>query len=45
MKEFKIVSKRLTKVEYIDFLKRSDLGNQYPLERFDQRIEKLVNNC
>ncbi len=30
--------------EYIDFLKRSDLGSQYPKERFNERIEKLVMN-
>lgn len=36
--------KRLTKDEYIDFLKRTDLGSQYPKERFEERIEKLVNN-
>ncbi len=30
--------------EYIDFLKRTDLGSQYPKERFTQRIPKLVKN-
>ena len=30
--------------EYIDFLKRTDLGSQYPKERFAQRIPKLVKN-
>lgn len=30
--------------EYIDFLKRTDLGSQYPKERFDERIAKLVKN-
>jgi len=40
-----IIQKRITKQEYIDFLKRSDLGSQYPKERFEQRIEKLVNNA
>lgn len=33
---------RITSDEYIDFLKRSDLGSQYPKERFRERIEKLV---
>lgn len=33
---------RLTAGEYIDFLKRTDLGSQYPKERFAERIEKLV---
>ena len=35
---------RLSAEEYIDFLKRTDLGSQYPKERFDSRIRKLVNN-
>lgn len=35
---------RLTADEYIDFLKRTDLGSQYPKERFKERIRKLVNN-
>lgn len=34
---------RLSSEEYIEFLKRSDLGSQYPKERFDERIRKLVN--
>ena len=29
---------------YIDFLKKTDLGSQYPKERFRERIEKLVQN-
>ena len=40
----KITSERVSEGEYIDFLKRTDLGSQYPKERFDERIEKLVNN-
>ena len=34
---------RVTAEEYICFLKRTDLGSQYPRERFAERIEKLVN--
>ena len=34
----------ITAGEYIDFLKRTDLGSQYPKERFEERIEKLVKN-
>lgn len=30
--------------EYIDFLKRSDLGQQYPKENFVNRIKTLVGN-
>ena len=36
---------RLTADEYIDFLKRTDLGSQYPKERFKERIGKLVQNA
>lgn len=36
---------RLTADEYIDFLKRTDLGSQYPKERFYARIEKLLVNA
>ena len=39
-----IKEERLTAEAYIDFLKRSDLGSQYPQERFRERIEKLVKN-
>ena len=30
---------------YIEFLARTDLGSQYPKERFAERIEKLVKNA
>ncbi|MEE0878918.1 MAG: GNAT family N-acetyltransferase [Treponemataceae bacterium] len=39
-----IKEERLSSSEYIDFLKRTDLGSQYPKERFYERIEKLVKN-
>ena len=39
-----IVSRRLSAVEYIEFLKRTDLGSQYPKERFEERIGRLVKN-
>lgn len=35
---------RLSTEEYIEFLKRTDLGSQYPKERFTDRINKLVKN-
>ena len=41
---FTIQSERLSPEEYIDFLKRTDLGSQYPKERFEERIKKLVKN-
>ncbi len=37
----KITSERISADVYIDFLKRTDLGSQYPKERFEERIEKL----
>ena len=40
-----INSERITAEEYIDFLKKTDLGSQYPKENFDRRIEKLVKNA
>ena len=40
-----IRSERLASGEYIDFLKRTDLGSQYPKERFRERIEKLLANA
>lgn len=39
-----IQSRRLTTEEYIDFLKRTDLGSQYPRERFAERMERLLRN-
>ena len=41
--EIDIKEERLTAAEYVDFLKRTNLGSQYPKERFNERIEKLVN--
>lgn len=42
--EIEIKEERLSAEEYINFLKRTDLGSQYPKERFMERIPKLVNN-
>ncbi len=42
---YAINSERLTPDEYIDFLKRTDLGSQYPKERFGERIPKLLKNA
>lgn len=39
-----ILAERITAEEYIDFLKRTDLGSQYPKERFEARIAKLVTS-
>ena len=39
-----IREERISAAEYVEFLKRTDLGSQYPKERFAERIEKLVRN-
>lgn len=41
--EILIKEERISAEEYIEFLKRTDLGSQYPKERFYERIPKLVN--
>ena len=43
-KSITIKEERISAEEYIEFLKRTDLGSQYPKERFRERIEKLVKN-
>jgi GNAT superfamily N-acetyltransferase len=40
--EYIIREERLTAEEYIEFLKHTDLGSQYPKERFQERISTLV---
>ena len=40
-----IREERLAAEEYIDFLKHTDLGSQYPKERFEERIGTLVNKA
>lgn len=40
----RIQSERLTAEAYIDFLKRTDLGSQYPKERFEERIPRLLRS-
>lgn len=40
----RIQEERLSAHAYIDFLKRTDLGSQYPKERFEERIAKLVDS-
>ena len=41
--EYTIKEERLTPEEYIEFLKHTDLGSQYPKERFRERIATLVS--
>ena len=45
VEQIKIEEERISAKEYIDFLKRTDLGLQYPKERFEERISKLVRNA
>ena len=40
---YTIDEERLTADEYIEFLRKTDLGSQYPKERFEERISTLVN--
>ena len=43
--EYTIKEERLSAEEYIDFLKHTDLGSQYPKERFRERIGTLVTRA
>lgn len=40
-----IKSERLSFDEYVDFLKRTDLGSQYPRERFSKRVARLLETA
>lgn len=40
-----IQEERLTPAAYIDFLRKTDLGSQYPRERFEERIATLVDRA
>jgi len=40
----KILRKQISAADYIEFLTRTDLGAQYPKERFRERIGRLVAN-
>ena len=43
--EYTINEERISAEEYIEFLKHSDLGAQYPRERFHERIATLVERA
>ena len=43
--EIRIIEHRFSAEEYIDFLRHTDLGAQYPKERFAERIGRLVKNA
>ena len=42
--KIRIAEERISAEEYVEFLKRTDLGSQYPKERFEERIARLVKN-
>ena len=42
---YSIREERLTPEAYIDFLRRTDLGSQYPAERFHERIATLLQRA
>lgn len=43
--KYMISEERLTPEEYIDFLKHTDLGSQYPKEKFNERIKTLLEKA
>lgn len=42
---FRIQRERLEAAAYIDFLRHTDLGSQYPRERFEERIPQLLSSA
>ena len=40
-----IKEERISAEEYVEFLKRTDLGSQYPKERFEERTARLLKNA
>ena len=40
-----IRQEKLKAEEYVDFLRRTDLGSQYPRERFERRIPRLLESA
>ena len=42
---YTIQQERLSPAAYIEFLRHTDLGSQYPKERFDSRIATLVEKA
>ena len=45
MMEYTIREERITAAEYIEFLRHTDLGSQYPKERFAERIPVLLERA
>ena len=42
--EITIQSEKVTPEEYVEFLRHTNLGSQYPKERFEERICRLVRS-
>ncbi|MBE5777441.1 MAG: GNAT family N-acetyltransferase [Clostridiales bacterium] len=40
-----IAQEKISRDQYIEFLSRTDLGSQYPRERFLERIGRLLENA
>ena len=45
MTMFRIKEERIEAGEYIGFLKHTGLGSQYPAERFEERIPRLLEHA
>ena len=45
MEPYVIAAERIGAEEYIEFLKRTDLGSQYPRERFGERVARLMRTA
>lgn len=45
MADVTIRAERIDPESYIDFLRRTDLGSQYPKERFHERVARLLQHA
>lgn len=45
MADITIRAERIDPESYIDFLRRTDLGSQYPRERFHERVARLLQHA
>ncbi|MBQ3080261.1 MAG: GNAT family N-acetyltransferase [Clostridia bacterium] len=45
MNGISVIEERLSLKEYVDFLIRTDLGSQYPRERFLERVDTLLKRA
>lgn len=44
MGQLQYTRREFLKLNILNFLKRTDLGSQYPKERFEERVAKLVDH-